>query len=41
MTHEKGLQQIKEILTLMDENENNKGNNKNKEKLMQLIYEVL
>ena len=39
--HEKGLEKITEILRLMDKNENDHSKPKNKDKLMELIYEVL
>lgn len=39
--HEKGLEKITEILRLMDHNEKDPSKPKNKDKLMELIYEVL
>ena len=40
LANEKVLVKIKDILSLMDDNEKRPHNSKNKEKLMQLIYEV-
>lgn len=39
-THEKGFEKITEILSLMDQNDKEPSKPKNKEKLMELIYEV-
>ena len=40
LSHQKGLVVVKEILGLMDENEKGPNKSKNKDKLMELIYEV-